>query len=454
MYKVTCPICGRTRTVKVLTSSVLCRSCARKKSIQDGTIQYPTKLCKFCNQPFVPNSNKQIYCKRTHYRICPVCGKTYIEDNVENLKKPPVACSYECRVKLTQSTSIEKYGCIAPGNSYEAREKSKQTMMQKYGVEYAMQDKSIREKARKSLKNLYGVDNASKCPEIVSKRLQTNLEKYGNYLGPNLTSKSKVNEKFGEILTQNEIQWTDEFRLENRIFDFKVGCTLIEINPTYTHNFIGNSRYPGLDKYYHRDKTNLARKNGYNCINIWDWDNVDKIVSTMYNKIEIDSSEFEVYRLTNSATDKFLNQNSYLGSRRGHLLCLGLVKDNEIYQVMTFGKPSYDKSYCAQIYRMCTKPGYSIVGGYDLLSKAATEFGLFNIVAYADLSKSDGLEYKNLGMKFVRNTQPRLIWSKNSDFINSALIQSGKSIYHSEEDLLKDGWLPVYDCGQAVYEFR
>lgn len=66
------------------------------------------RICRFCGKEFVPNSNRQYYCKGPHYRNCPVCGKEYLEDNFDNLKKPPVACSYECRAKLIHQTKSNK----------------------------------------------------------------------------------------------------------------------------------------------------------------------------------------------------------------------------------------------------------------------------------------------------------------------------------------------------------
>jgi len=102
------------------------------QTIANSISKSKERLCDFCHQPFIPASNRQRYCKRVHKRICPVCGKEYVEDNVENLKRPPVACSYACRVKKTQSTSLERYGCTAPGNSTQAREKARETRRNKH----------------------------------------------------------------------------------------------------------------------------------------------------------------------------------------------------------------------------------------------------------------------------------------------------------------------------------
>lgn len=115
------------------------------------------KICEFCGLPFVPNSNQQRYCKRPHYMKCPVCGKDYLVTNNENLKRPPVACSYACRAKKTRETSLLKYGTAAPGNNPEAREKAKATMQERFGVDYAMQSPELKQKSYDSMMERYGV---------------------------------------------------------------------------------------------------------------------------------------------------------------------------------------------------------------------------------------------------------------------------------------------------------
>lgn len=124
------------------------------------------KLCKFCGLPFTPKSNRQQYCNRPHYMDCPVCGKRYRVTNNESLKRPPVACSYECRVVRTRQTSLDKYGVVAPGNNSEARKKAQKTMQDKYGCNYAMQSAELREKSKQTLIDKYGVDNIQKNTEI------------------------------------------------------------------------------------------------------------------------------------------------------------------------------------------------------------------------------------------------------------------------------------------------
>lgn len=138
------------------------------------------RKCKICGKEFTPNSCRQYYCKELHYRICPVCGKSYPEPNLDKFKSEPTTCSMECRVKKREQTSMQKYGIKVPGNNPTAREKSKQTMQERYGVDYAQKSQSIRQKSINTWINQYGVDNPQKVEDIKNKTAHTNIEKYGS----------------------------------------------------------------------------------------------------------------------------------------------------------------------------------------------------------------------------------------------------------------------------------
>ena len=460
MYQIQCPDCGNIRESKhkPKTTTSRCRSCARKHA------KFPKKICKFCNKEFTPRSNYQVYCPGPHIRICPVCEKEYIEDNVDNLKLPPVACSYECRVKRTQKTSLEKYGCIAPGNNPDARNKAKETMLAKYGAPYAMQVDEIRQKSRKTILDRYGVTNVGQCPEIVAKRLQTNLQQYGNYTGKLPGCHSKINSRFAKMLESYDIPFEPEVRIESRIYDFKIGSDLIEINPTISHSCIDNPVYSGVDKFYHRDKSLLAEQHDYRCIHVWDWDDWNKIINLLLPRSPIYARRCRIYKIDPKIGDRFLDQYHLQRSCRGQLLYLGLVYEGELYQLMTFGRSRYNKNYDVEMMRLCTRPGYRIVGGASKLFNYATDYyGLHHIISYCDKSKFSGKVYSQIGMKFLHTNPPQKVWSKEDKKITANLLyQRGyNQLFNTNYDLstpirdlmLYHRWIPVYDCGQDVYVF-
>lgn len=474
MFETTCPICGKTREVKT-TQSIgnLCRSCAKKKQMEEKGVKLAPRNCKFCGKKFVPNSAKQIYCKGPHTRICPVCGKEYVEDNVENLKRPEVACSYQCRAKATRKTSLDKYGIKAPGNNKAAREKSKKTMLARYGVEYAMQSKELKDKARASLIRKYGVDNASKCQQVVDKRIETNIQKYGHPAAFMLPENqchspiSKTNKRFAEKLERVGIHYIFEKRVHHKYYDLYLPDlnTLIEIDPTYTHNSYHNHYLDcGLDKYYHRDKSKLAEENGFRCMHIFDWDNQDLIVEMLNpDKRIIGARECQIYRLNNTVGSEFLSRYHLNGTGRLQILYLGLVYNGEIVQVMSFGKSRYNKNYSNELIRMCSHPKYKVIGGFEKLFKYATiNYGIDNIITYCDYSKFSGVSDSSLGMKFVKINPPSLIWSRENSRITDQMIrQVGfknlvKQLGNLQDKdicMLANGWLPIYDCGRKVFSY-
>lgn len=459
MIKKKCEACGKEWEVRFDSGSPYCRSCARKHAkIKD-------RLCAFCGLPFIPKSNHQQYCDREHKRVCPICGKEYVEDNVENLKRPPVACSYECRAKKTKETSMERYGCPAPGNAQFAREKSKATMQARFGVDYTLQSNQLKSQVYATMMQRYGENNPSHIAQFTANRLQTNMDRYGSYTGKVLHRNSKVNQLFGQLLESRGISYVPEFRLENKIYDFKVDNILIEIDPTFTHSTFQIAQYPALEKSYHSEKSKLAASHGYRCIHIFDWDDVDRIVESLKPKKTIYARKCTIYRLNLDVANQFLSKYHFQGTCRGQLLCLGLVQDGELYQIMTFGKPRYDKHHSVELLRLCTEPGYTVVGGASRLFKFATEnYGLNDIISYCDLSKFSGDIYEKIGMELIRTTPPQEVWSKGTEKVTANLLrqrgydQLFKTNYgkgtSNEQLMIDNGWLPVYDCGQAVYEFK
>ena len=67
-------------------------------------------------------------------------------------------------------------------------------------------------------------------------------------------------------------------------------------------------------------------------------------------------------------------------------------------------------------------------------------------------------------MHLIRTTPPQEIWSRGNQKITANLLrqrgydQLFKTDYgkgtSNEQLMIENGWLPVYDCGQAVYEFK
>lgn len=397
--------------------------------------------------------------------------------------------SSEIRTK-TAETNLLRYGAVNPmqndtvaakasntrkQKSNDTLEKAKATWLDTLGVDNPSKSSEVLDKMTATFISKYGVKRAAQLPEFRDKMIQTMIQRYGvpyycqteEFKSSNHFRISKINQKFSDRLTEEGISHELEYPVDKKIYDFYLPDqqVVIEINPTYTHNIIGNHwNSEGLDPNYHRYKSQLAESHDLRCIHVWDWDNWDKIINMLKPTQRLFARDMKLYKLNLSATDKFLQAYHLQGSCKGQLLCLGLVKDDMLYQVMTFGKPRYSRSHSVELLRLCTKPGYTIVGGASKLFKYAThEFELHDIISYCDASKFSGDVYSKIGMQLLRQTAPQEIWSKKNLKITANLLRQrgydqlfntnhGKGT-SNEQLMLDDGWLPIFDCGQRVYEF-
>ena len=380
------------------------------------------------------------------------------------------------------ATQIEKYGCLA-SNSQEIKEKRKATCIAKYGVPYVLQSDVVKEKIAQTNLVRFGVENPSQNEEIIEKRRQTNIDKYGvpaAFMLPESMEKSresmiklknsshisKINISVSELLTESGIYNEYEFPLCGHWFDLIIPDQkiLIEIDPTYSHSKQPNFFYKdGMDRYYHINKTKLAEKNGYRCIHIFDWDDLSKIVKLLLPKIKVYARNCKVVYIESEIADEFLEDNHLQGTCGGQSVCLGLLSDNdELLEVVTFGKPRYSKKYQWELLRLCSAPEIQVVGGASKLFRTfVTDFQPKSIISYCNRAKFSGNVYQLLGFKHIRTNAPGEVWSKKNDYITDSLLRQrgfdqlfgtnyGKGT-SNEELIMEAGWKSVYDCGQAVY---
>ena len=133
---------------------------------------------------------------------------------------------------------------------------------------------------------------------------------------------------------------------------------------------------------------------------------------------------------------------------------------------MTFGKPRYNKNYEYELLRLCTKFGYYVIGGANKLFKYFIKnYSPTSIISYCDLSKFSGDVYSKLGMKLKR-VSPSLHWYNprtKTHILDSLLRAKGfdkllGNVYgkfgkgtSNRELMIKNGFVEIYDAGQASY---
>lgn len=303
---------------------------------------------------------------------------------------------------------------------------------------------------------------------------QTNLEKYGSEVVLNLYNhahkiNSQPNEQFEKLIS--DIPHEREFILETKAYDFKVNNILIEINPTVTHNtfinyFNKQNNYIGLNKNYHVDKSNLAEKHNYRCIHVWDWDDINKIKNIITPRETIYARNCIIKQISRSEAEQFLNKHHLQNYARCSIR-FGLYYEDQLVACMTFGKPRYNKNYEWELIRYCSIK--NIIGGSEKLFKYFINiYNPSSIISYCDKSKFIGNTYNKLGFKYKYSSAPTCHWYniKIKQHITDALLrkegfsrlinkcdakEDNLETNDNKELILKAGFLPVYDCGQAVY---
>lgn len=344
-------------------------------------------------------------------------------------------------------------------NSYKNQIlKTRQTVLEKYGVDWAAKSEIVKSAIRESLKETFNE--------------KYNCDSYWSSASAKRSNGSKnsyANLSFEQLLKDNNIEYKKEFLLENRWYDFKIGDFLVEINPTATHNSTWSpwNKDTGIDKYYHADKTDLAIKNGYRCLHIWDWDNQNKVINTFLKpKESIGARKCEIKEVEVEEEVNFLNTNHLQGYVKSSK-AVGLYYNDSLVMIMTFGKPRYSKKYQWELLRLCSS--MKVVGGAEkLFNYFVNTYNPESIVSYCDLSKFEGAVYTNLKFKKISRMISRHWYNiKLKDHITDKLLFKrgfdnllGKTFGYygkgadNESLMLEHGFVEIYDCGQATYIWK
>lgn len=329
------------------------------------------------------------------------------------------------------------------------------TCVKKYGVRNPILIDSIKEKAhlnfKKSFISKYGAESYWERED--AKR-------------SNGSKESSYNLEFKSLLDDTEIPYEREFYLGGKWYDFKVEDTLIEIDPTPTHNSTWGIFGKSLDKKYHFEKSKLAFDNGYRCIHVWDWDDKSKIINSLIPKKKVYARNCSIKELDKKELEEFLNRYHYQGNCRGQKYNYGLYFNDELIQVMTFGKPRYNRNYEFELLRLCTKFGYYIVGGAEKLFNYFIKSNNPNsIISYCDNSKFKGDIYTKLGfnlkstsickhwynIKTKIHITDNLLRQRGYDQLFDSNYGKGTS---NEELMIQDGFVEIYDAGQSTYIWK
>ena len=474
-----CIVCGKEYELK---PPYITKTCSRKCGQKQGNIsRRKTSLDRYgtdnpAQSEIVKQRTRENNLKKWGYDnpskspvIKDKIKSTFLRNyNVDNPMKVP-----EIAEKL-KHRCLDTYGGLGL-QSPIIRSKVESTNLEKYGYENPLGNPEIRKKILDERESRTGYRYCSSDPNVKAAISKACQEKYGvlwNCMRPECRNASnvisKVNQHFASVLDQHNIVYEMEYPIHRFVYDFYLPNhqVVIEINPTITHNsyfsIYGDSNIIAPD--YHSNKTHTAHLVGLKCIHVWDWDDISRIVSILGSKVKIGARNCELRPILKTEAEKFTSKYHLSGSCRGQIVCYGLFFQNQLVQVMTFGKPRYNHNYDFELLRLCTDTNYQIVGGASKLFKQfLLDHPNSTVISYCDRSKFSGNVYDNIGMKYHDTTPSNKIWSKGSEYITQNLLNQrgydqlfdtnyGKGTSNTDL-MLQSGWLPVYDCGQYVFTY-
>lgn len=415
-----------------------------------------------------------------------------------------------------KNTMIEKYGVSNYSKTESFKEQYRSVCKNRYGVDNASKSDNVREKISKSAKNR----NYSK---VLKKRQNTNIQKYGyatnkhvhmcqenvnklnnidylieqhvdkkkscqqiaNELGcsptPILTRLSDAGiqiSKFGTSTIEEEIcdfiKNNSNFSVirnsRNLIPPKEIDIFIpelnfaIEVNGVYWHSELYK------DRYYYLDKTLQCYDKNIRLWHVFDheWTNKKNIIrsrlnSLLKNTCKIAARKCSIQQISKRSKTKFLVDN-HLQASAGSSVDLGLVYNNELVAVMTFGKSRFTKSAEWELIRFCNKLNTTVVGGASrLFNHFIKTHRPKSVVSYADYRWSNGELYKALNFDFLHRSSPNYFYFNTA---NPAELQSrvkyqkhklNRVLNHFDptlsewENMTNNGYSRIWDCGNLVY---
>ena len=184
------------------------------------------------------------------------------------------------------------------------------------------------------------------------------------------------------------------------------------------------------------------------------------------------ASELELNYVPKEEEIKFLNENHHQGFI-GSEVCLGLYKDGELIELMSFGKPRYTNKFDWELLRLCTRKGLNVYGGASRLLKNFYKGRCGSMISYCNESLFTGKVYESLGFtkvgkcksyhyekdgkKYHRsNFQKRICLKLWPQYIGKEITEAEimKEQGYDKVEEIQSTWVYNDDCKYYIYEIE
>ncbi len=232
-----------------------------------------------------------------------------------------------------------------------------------------------------------------------------------------------------------------------------------------------HSEQYGKDQSYHLSKTNECNSMGIHLVHIFEdeWINKKEIVKDRLMSIlgissrRIFARKCKMMEISSKESNEFLERNHLQGGDNSSIR-YGLFHEDELVSVMTFGRPRFNRNYDWELIRYASKLGVRVIGGASKLLNAFISIHKGSIISYADRRYSNGNLYENLGFKLIGVSKPNYWYFKKNIRFNRYRCQKHKlpkllgdgfdPVLSEQENMLKNGYKMIYDCGNLIFELK
>lgn len=465
-----------------------------------------TNLVKFCKQ----QKNYRLYCSRTCQGKSESVKIKRLLTNFEryNESKNFSSASHTEKVKRT---SLEKYGTSHAMKNSLIKNKLKKSHISKYGDWYTKTD-AYKEKSKISNIKKYGVDHVSKTDQWKQSHSKNGNKRYKGY---HEIKDSLICDYIDNKMPKSNLAIKYNYSLShmNKILKYFNLPTDLPQNKIYKHNFVSkaeneiltfikDSGYAGIidhcnrnilgveidiwlpdlqlgieyngdwwhsdffkDRNYHKDKLELAEKNGIKLINIFEfqWNHKPLIIKNkIINKLRMsknktDARKCTIKELSQATADIFYNEYHIYGTKKS-FRHIGLIFDDKIVSCASFSK---FRSGGMELSRYCTS--LNVRGGF---SKILSYVNYDEIWSYADRNWTYIHNNMYISNNFTQHkiTYPNYRYVNQNGYINrtSAMkhklehLLGGKfdSSLSESQNLYKAGYKRIWDCGNILYKLE
>ena len=420
-----------------------------------------------------------------------------------------------------KKTNLQKIGVEYPTQSNDIKKKIINNNLEKYGVKNISQLDSIKQKVKNTNIKNFGVSSVFQLQTNITKAIKA---KQDNWL---IKIKNKNKYVIGADFKRKLLNIQCETRTHNYDIPFKIFylrdrintklCTICNpigssksgleiqlqdfIKENYKKEILINKRdiitpleldiylpelklafeFNGLYWHneehkpndYHLNKTELCESKEIQLIHIWE-DNwiykQDIIKSMILNKLgktpnKIYGRKTEVKKITDNKLIREFLETNHLQGFLGSKIKLGLLFEDELVSLMTFGKRRIAMGKKStnegefELLRFCNKLNTNVLGGASKLFKYFKEnYKPKEITTYADRSHSNGSLYKQLGFNFIGKTQPNYYYiidgirNHRFNYRKDKLVKEGFDSNKTEHEIMIDrNIFRIYDSGNLKF---